>query len=331
MMIMAIFLVLLIALCLIWRLKWSVTERFLLTLIVVLWSYFLIVKWAVFSNLLTELIPYIKILLVVAVIISVVVYISKKININKQEEEAKKLQIQNYQELKLDDIISNLPKLPSIKRIILGIIVFFFIIGNLGHNQTNFKKEQYEIGYLKKDTFWADEYNYVWYLNQLAGTDIVHKNYKPVKVEIWNNMPDEDIIVMIYFLEGEHAGQWGYTLKSSTISETIKLKSGDMKLDVKKFLDVTNVTAIISSQYSLDTAKQIYSLMEEYEKNAVVSKFQMYNLLKYRKLTLENYIKYLEAEQNGYVNEASAYKKIMSEYWDKAIELRQEIEKEYGF
>lgn len=218
------------------------------------------------------------------------------------------------------------------KIIIIGLVVVLFVIGLITDDQPNeSKKEPYEIGYLKKDAVWADEYDDVWHLNKLLNTNRVHGNLKPTKIEIWNNMPDKDVIVMIYFLEGKYAGRWGYTIKASTISESIHLKSGDVNLDVKKFLNETNVTDIISSKRPLDTAKKIYSLMEEYENNAVVSKFQLYNLLKYRKLTLENYIKYLEAEQSGQTDEAYMYKKQMSDYWDKAIELRQKFEKEHGF
>lgn len=78
---------------------------------------------------------------------------------------------------------------------------------------------KYVDGYLKKGAKWADEYNDVWHMNKLAKTGRVHGNSELTRIEIWNNMPDKDVIVMIYFLEGKFAGRWGYTIKAYTTTE----------------------------------------------------------------------------------------------------------------
>ena len=63
----------------------------------------------------------------------------------------------------------------------------------------------YDIGYLKQGAEWTDG-------------DTVYKNKKRVQVEIWDRkivMADGSRLRQIFFLEGSHAGKWGYTQDSS--------------------------------------------------------------------------------------------------------------------
>ena len=195
-MIVVVFLVLPLSLYLIWNLKWSVTERFLLTITTVLFECFIIPKWLNFSDL-NKAVPYIKILAFIVITLKLVIYIGKKIE-----------------------------SIVTIKKLGLGLFLILFLIG-LFLNSAEFynpklEKESFVEGYLKKNATWTDKYEDVWHMNKLARTGRVHGNSEPVRIEIWNDMPDKDIIVMIYFLEGKNAGRWGYTIKSYTKTEKMK-------------------------------------------------------------------------------------------------------------
>lgn len=63
------------------------------------------------------------------------------------------------------------------------------------------QSDKYVTGYLKQGSAWKDKSGKAYY------------NTKRVKVEIWNRkivMADGSKTTQIYFLEGEHAGEWGY-------------------------------------------------------------------------------------------------------------------------
>ena len=188
-MIVVVFLVLPLSLYLIWNLKWSVTERFLLTITTVLFECFIIQKWLNFSDL-NKAVPYIKILAFIVITLKLVIYIGKKIE-----------------------------SIVTIKKLGLGlffIFLFGIFLNSAEFYNPKFPKEDFVEGYLKKDATWTDEYNDVWHMNKLAKTGRVHGNSELTRIEIWNNTPAKDIIVMIYFLDGRYAGRWGYTIKAYT-------------------------------------------------------------------------------------------------------------------
>lgn len=83
-------------------------------------------------------------------------------------------------------------------------------------------ENRYGYGILKNNATWTDEFDDVYHMSALKDTFRVHRNDKPVRVEIWNLdivMSDGKTnrnIVMIYFLEGKYSGRWGYTLRAYT-------------------------------------------------------------------------------------------------------------------
>ena len=67
------------------------------------------------------------------------------------------------------------------------------------------QSNSYDVGYLKQGAEWTDG-------------NVVYKNKKRVQIEIWDKtivMADGSRLTQFYFLEGSHAGEWGYTMSSS--------------------------------------------------------------------------------------------------------------------
>lgn len=154
---------------------------------------------------------------------------------------------------------------------IIGCLFVILVCFYLFVHNSSPSKSECEEGYLKKDSSWTDSYSDLHNINKLSKT-IVHENSELTKIEIWN-LDDDNSIVMIYFLEGKYAGRWGYTMKSSTVTDSIKLKTKTVKIDVRQFLNETDVTAIISTRSSLEASKKIYKLMQDYQSNEAIHKF----------------------------------------------------------
>ena len=88
------------------------------------------------------------------------------------------------------------------------LIVLLFVLGGYNSDSSDSNslskgKRTYVIGYLNKGSSWLDRY------------DNWNYNTEKVQVEIWGEpplvMPDGTKLTQIYFLEGECAGEWGYT------------------------------------------------------------------------------------------------------------------------
>ena len=213
---------------LIWKyIKYTVTERIMLTMIAGMFIFSFIPRWIRSSNISVEdILLVVEGSLPIIIVIGLVILAGEYIKRNEQlkEEDIKQLRHQAQQPQSMSKLKTE--SISTIKNLVLGTFLILFLVG-IFLNSAEFynpklEKEPFVEGYLKKGATWADEYDDVWHMNKLARTGRVHGNSELTKIEIWDNMPDKDVIVMIYFLEGRYTGRWGYTIKSFTTTSGVK-------------------------------------------------------------------------------------------------------------